>query len=77
MPTQHTQHGQVVADGMQDPAGNLQLADGTYHVFPCCKWGHWSSTDLISWDKIGPSGLNGGTGSMAVRIFVTYSQSFK
>ena len=51
----------------QDPAGNLQLADGTFHVFPCCKWEHFSSTDLIHWDVVGPTVLGGGTGSMAVR----------
>ena len=61
-----THHG-LAPDGMQDPAGNLQLADGTYHVFPCCKWEHFSSTDLVHWAAMGPTPLGGGTGSMAVR----------
>ena len=51
------------APGMQDPAGNLQLADGTYHVFPCCRWEHFSSTDLVHWTSHGANGgLGGGTG---------------
>ena len=61
-----THHGKT-ADGMQDPAGNIQLADGTYHVFPCCKWEHFASTDLVHWETVGPTNLGGGTGSMAVR----------
>jgi hypothetical protein len=52
---------------MQDPAGNLQLFDGTFHVFPCCKWEHFSSMDLVHWDRVGPTNLGGGTGSMAIR----------
>ena len=51
----------------QDPAGNIQLADGTYHVFPCCKWEHFASRDLVHWEAVGPTNLGGGTGSMAVR----------
>jgi hypothetical protein len=67
VPTHEVVDGRMTPDGMQDPAGNLQLADGTYHVFPCCKWEHFSSRDLVHWSLEGPTVLGGGTGSMAVR----------
>ena len=67
LPTTYGSGAHVKADGMQDPAGNLQLADGTYHVFPCCRWEHFSSTDLVHWDRVGHTNLGGGTGSMAIR----------
>jgi sucrose-6-phosphate hydrolase SacC (GH32 family) len=67
LPTTYGSGAQLKADGMQDPAGNLQLADGTFHVFPCCQWEHFSSTDLVHWDRVGRTNLGGGTGSMAIR----------
>ena len=52
---------------MQDPAGNIRLADGTWHVFPCCDWVKFSSPDLVHSTKGQPTPMQGGTGSMTVR----------
>ena len=64
-------HLQWLHMSFQDPAGNLdrELADidGTFHVFPCCSWEHFASTDFVHWHTVGPTILRGGTGSMAAR----------
>lgn len=51
---------------MQDPAGNIILGDGTFHVFPCCEWIHFASQDLLHWQRGEKTPMAGGTGSIAV-----------
>ena len=52
---------------MHDPSGNIQLPDGTYHVFTFPDWKHYSSTDLAHWEAQNNTAIPGSTGSSTVR----------
>ena len=60
--------------GKIDPAGPLQTADGTWHVFSCCGWAHCTADDLVHWNCSHPdTGLQGNTGSISVTPAGTFA----